>query len=418
LEPVFIENESGGTPERECRLNSPGFFGTVASKGLTSSMRNWPLISALLFVLCGPSIESCLIFAQTGGRATGPAISQQLAAPVSVSWSNLPLVRALKSLGAAQRMAIVLDRRVDPDQPITLAIDEEPLGEALAKIAGHLKLGYCQFGPVAYIGPQLMTRRLRTLAALRLDDVRPLPTPATRKLLMMRSWHWDDLTEPRSLVEALAAEAGVEIVGVDKIPHDLWPAADLPAMSWIDRLTLIAAQFNLTYELDKTGRRAQLVPAPENVALVRSYQAGADAAAVARRWAKALPEARVVVDKKRIRIEGRLEDHEDAQQRLRGKPTDQTTVTAGKEVYQLSVENAALDQVVQQIAERLNLEFNWDNAAIDAAGIATGQLVTVKVKDASLDELLGAVVNGTGLAFRRDDRKVSLYPAGREPGGQ
>ena len=107
----------------------------------------------------------------------------------------------------------------------------------------------------------------------------------------MRSSHWDDLTEPRQLVDALAEEAGVEILGVERIPHDLWPAADLPPLSWIDRLTLIAAQFELSFELDKTGRRAQLVPMPEDVAVVRSYQAGADAAVVARRWTKALPNA-------------------------------------------------------------------------------------------------------------------------------
>lgn len=381
-------------------------------------MRQCVLMSALLFALCGPSIDSGAIAEETGGWATGAAIGQQLAAPVSVSWSNLPLVRALKSLGTAQRMAVVLDRRVDPERPITLAIDQEPLGEAMEKIARHLKLGYCQFGPIAYFGPPAMARRLRTLAALRLEELRQLPSPATRKLLMMRSWHWDDLTEPRQLVDDLAAEAGVEIVGADKITHDLWPAADLPPLSWIDRLTLVAAQFELSFELDKTGRRAQLVAAPATVALSRSYRAGADAAAVARRWAKALPDARVVVDKNQIRIEGRLEDHEAAQQRLRGKPMEKTTVTAGKEVYQLSVENAALDQVVGQVAERLNLEFDWDRAAIDAAGIATDQLLTVKVQDASLDELVRAVLAGTGLAFRRDDRKISLYPARREPGKQ
>ena len=64
-----------------------------------------------------------------------------------------------------------------------------------------------------------------------------------------------------------------------------------------------------------------------------------------------------------------------------------------------------------QLAERLNLEFDWDRTAMDAAGIAADQLVSVKVKDASLDELVRAVLAGTGLAFRRNDRKILLYPA-------
>ena len=212
--------------------------------------------AALLFALCAGMIISRSHAADSEPWATGAAIGQQLAVPVSVSWTNLPLARALKSLAKAQHVAIVLDRRVDPERPITLAIDQEPLGEALEKIAGHLTLGYCQFGPVAYFGPPTIAKRLRTLAALRLDELRQLPTPVTRKLLMMRSSHWEDLTEPKQLLEDLAAEAGVEILGIDKIPHDLWPAADLPPLSWIDRLTLIAAQFDLSFELDKAGRKA------------------------------------------------------------------------------------------------------------------------------------------------------------------
>src|SRR6476660_551315 len=110
-------------------------------------MRNRLLTPALLFALCGPLVELGSIAAETGGWVSGAAVGEQLAAPVSISWSNLPLVRALKSLSAAQRIAIVLDRRIDPERPITLTIDQEPLGEALEKIAGHLKLGYCQLGP-------------------------------------------------------------------------------------------------------------------------------------------------------------------------------------------------------------------------------------------------------------------------------
>ena len=51
---------------------------------------------------------------------------------------------------------------------------------------------------------------------------------------------WDELAEPRTLLAALARENGLEIEGLDRVPHDLWPAADWPPMSLVDRLTLIA----------------------------------------------------------------------------------------------------------------------------------------------------------------------------------
>jgi len=167
----------------------------------------------------------------------------------------------------------------------------------------------------------------------------------------------------------------------------------------------------LTFQVDPSGQKVTLAPAPEKVVLSRTYQAGRDARAVVKRWSQAVRGARVKLEDQKIRVEGLLEDHEQIEERLRGKPTQRTVVTAGKEVYQLSLENAALSQVVEQLAQRLQLDFQWDLPAIEAAGISVDQLISVKVKDASLDELLQAISKGTGLSFRRKDRTVSIRPA-------
>src|SRR5262249_16044144 len=111
-----------------------------------------------------------------------------------------------------------------------------------------------------------------------------------------------------------------------------------------------------------------------------------------------------------IRVEGTWEEHEQVEQRLRGTPTRKTTVTAGAEQYQLSVQSAALSKVVDQLAGRLGLTFDWDHAAIDAANISVDQLISLKVHYVSLDELLQAVFKDTGLSFRCEDRKVSIFP--------
>ncbi len=264
--------------------------------------------------------------------ATDSRLREQLTAPASVSWSNTALSQALASLGAAQHVAVVLDRRVDADQLISITLPPEPLGDLLEKIGSQLHLGYSQFGPVAYFGPRPSAQRLRTLAAMRIEEVRGLPTASVRKFLQMRASHWDDLAEPRQLLAQLAEEADVEVTGTERIPHDLWRAADLPQLTWIDRLTLLTTQFDLTFQWDKTGKRIELVPVPENVFLTRTYPTGQQGQALATRWARVVPAARVTVEGAKIKVEGLLEDHERIEQRLGGTPTQRTVVNAGKEV--------------------------------------------------------------------------------------
>ncbi|MGD9722365.1 MAG: STN domain-containing protein [Pirellulales bacterium] len=349
--------------------------------------------------------------AATPDFATGAELQQRLAAPLDVAWTNAPLIRALENLSSSQHLAIVLDRRLDPEQPLTLELSGTSLAEGLAKIAEQTHAGYCQFGAVAYLGPVESAARLRTLAALRLEEAKSLPADRKRELLRLRTSRWDELAEPKQLAEALGQEAGVKIEGLEQIPHDLWRAADLPQLSWIDRLTLLAAQFDLAFRVDPAGAQVQLVPIPKRVSIARNYRLPKQAATSVRQWAQAVPQARLTVAGGELRVDGSLEDHEFVEHKLRGSPTKRTVTTPGKELYQLSVENAALRQVMDQLAERLKLDVQWDQAAIEAAGVAQDQLISVSVKDATLDALLDAVFAGTRLEYRRQDRAVQVRPA-------
>jgi hypothetical protein len=144
--------------------------------------------------------------------------------------------------------------------------------------------------------------------------------------------------------------------------------------------------------------------------LARTYVAGRDPNEIARRWAESLPSASVEVAAGKIRVAGRLEDHEYLEGRLRAVPARRTTITAGDKTYELSAERAALDKVVERLARQIDLEIEWDRPAIAAAGVAMDQLVSLKVKDATIDELLTAVFAGTGLSFKRTGRKIVIRP--------
>jgi len=351
---------------------------------------------------------------------TGPRLREQLATPVTVSWSNIPLGTALRRLAATQHVAILLDRRIDSDRGIDIALTRVPLAEGLGQVAERLNLAYSQLGPIAYLGPPEFARPLRSVAALRTDDAKRLPREKSRKFLATKALAWQDLAEPRAIIEALAAEVGAKLNGGERIPHDLWNAAALPPATWVDRMTLLTAQFGLSFRIDDAGQQITLVDWPRQVVLRRGYPLGKDGARQVERWKEALPDATVRIEKNKIMVEGLIEDHEAIEQRLRGaappgtpKPT-RTTTKPGKDVYQLSIENTALDKVVKQLGERLGLEIRWQPGAKSEQEPATDQLITVRVHDVDLDTLWQAVFKGTGWTFRRSERTLTIVPAERE----
>ena len=202
--------------------------------------------------------------------ATGPEFQEQLSRPADILWAENPLRQALGRLAEEKRTAIVLDRRVDPEQKLDVQISDVSLRAALQQIAASRGLGVSILGSVVYVGPAAAASRLRTLAALRADDARRLPAAAARKFRRARPMRWDDLATPRSLLVGLAEDNGLELSGLDLVPHDLWAGAELPPLSLTDRLTLLAVQFNLTFAVQSDGADLRLAPLP------RAHGAGAE----------------------------------------------------------------------------------------------------------------------------------------------
>ena len=209
--------------------------------------------------------------------ATGSALQKRLNSPLTILLLGNSLRQAVGKLSRLQGVAVLIDRRVDPDEKLDIRWDGVPLRAGLEEIAQTRGLGVSLLGPVLYLGPRGAAAQLRTLSALREEDVRRLPKAAAEKFTRAKAMAWDDLATPRELIEKLAAQNGLEVAGLDLVPHDLWAAADLPPLSWTDRLTLIALQFDLTFAISADGTEVRLVRVPDRVAIVRSYPGGADA---------------------------------------------------------------------------------------------------------------------------------------------
>lgn len=350
--------------------------------------------------------------AAEGGWLAGEALKQALSQKVAVTWSNVAARRAIEEFSLAQRVAVVLDRRVDPDQKVELSFSDVPLAEAFQRIASRLDVGTAMVGPVAYFGPKSTARRVATVSALASEAVSRLPSQARGRWLQTKAWKWEDLAEPRELVEEALRENGLVVENPKQIPHDLWAAADLPPLPLAARLTLILCQFDLTFEPAKDGASIRLVPMPEQPVIQRDYSVAGSAAEAAAKLKKMelLADAEVSVAGGKVVVRGRQEDQEIASELLAGRPARRTTVSEGRKVYSMPRVDAPVSKLLETISRQLNLEIEIDRPAIAAAGISLEKTVQVDVKDVTADQLLKAVLEPAGLVYQQRGNVVNVKP--------
>jgi hypothetical protein len=339
--------------------------------------------------------------------------------PVSVLWSETPFRDALDRLAAGQKVAVWLDRRVDPGRPVSLTINNTPVRDVLARAARDQGLGMCFFDSVAYLGPPEVVGRLRTLGQLRRQDVETLPRGVAKRFLRTETTRWDDLSSPRELLAALVQRNGLVIDGLDRVVHDLWPAADLPSLPLVDRLTLILAPLDLTFQLEDRSGRIRLVPVPNRVALTRRYPGGNNAAGLAEKWRRTIPESHIRVEGNQVVVEGRLEDHESLESERR-QPRAQISLADRQDgdldhlrIKYFVVKDLPLEGALRQLATRLNLELHLDADALRRSGMDVDRRISLTIRDATVDELFRAILQPAGLTFRRDGSTLEVHAARR-----
>ncbi len=196
---------------------------------------------------------------------SGPALRKKLESRESIAWSGQPLRDALEGFSRTQRVAVLIDRRIDPGQPVQALLTDTPLAELLTTVAESRGVGVSLFESVVYLGPPDTARRLRTVLEMRKGELTQLPTRQRLVWLQGRPWRWDDFATPRDLLGELAKEGKFDIKDLERVPHDLWAAADLPPLGMTERLTLVLAQFDYTYRLDPVAGAIQLERMPAEV---------------------------------------------------------------------------------------------------------------------------------------------------------
>jgi len=356
---------------------------------------------------------ACAAASEATTRAAGRAIGETRRG-ASIHWDGVPLRDALHRLPQLFDEPMFVDRRIDPNQRVSLDVEASSVDDVLKSIAEKLSLGTCRIETLRYLGPRSTAEQLRTVVVVRSDEVARLPAAIQASLGRQQRLTWPRFTEPRGLVRALAQDRGWRVAQADRIPHDLWAAGSLPSMTLIEQLTVLLAGFDLTFHASPSGRSLEIVPL-EPTTITRRYRVPARLREPAALLQQQLPDfpARIKVQGETISVDGRIEDHERLMEILRGTSSRERgsrPVREMMQIYTLRVVEQPVGAVLRQLAERLGWQLEIDEAALRAAGLSLEHRVSFAIENGDQDDLLKAMLHPAGLAFRREGERVIVVP--------
>lgn len=327
---------------------------------------------------------------------------QQLKALISTRW-DLPLKDVLHSIRETQRVAIFLDRRIDPTQQIQLEIQDETMRTALQQIANQANAQISRIRNVIYIGPNKTTDLLATVAAIHAEKHRRSQAKNTRVFTVGKTTQWNRLTQPQSIVTAIADSVNARITNIDAIPFDLWDKHAMPQLPFALRMSIVLAGFDLTYQMN-SDRSITLTPFPSEAKYQKSFSTNVNSANFNRIKAS-FPTLQITNNMQQLVATGRWEEIAELELLLNGNSvTRPKPMPTSKQVYTLSVTNQTIQDVLKAIASNEKLEIT----ASAAVRQIWDKRISLEAKELSLTDLLLQVVGKGNLQYRIVDKQLLI----------
>jgi len=311
---------------------------------------------------------------------------------MTATWDRQLLGIALEQITRHQHAAIWLDRRIDPSRPLSLSVRGERLQETLEKIASVCNLSIIQWSACTYLGPEKGVQTLITVEQRLQKELNDVAPAWRSRWLSKSSWKWPRLSQPRELIRMLFAGTGIKVEGLEQIPFDLWPARVLPSMSRVDRATLILVGFNLAPSLLADGSKCRIVPI--SIDWTSKYEEG-------------------------TKLDTYQSNHP-TQQEIRQPPSIrqlrrrsarspvQVGPAEGQQLLTLRVREKPVRVILQELSRQLGLEFKWDKKKLAESGHSLDVRISCAVEQASVEQLLEAVLKPVGLRARREMKVIHI----------
>jgi hypothetical protein len=325
----------------------------------------------------------------------------------------VPLRDAVARVSKLFGESVFIDRRVDPELRVSLQLEATSIDDVLQSVAEAQSLGLSRLGDLRYLGPAHAAGRLRTIAAVRSEEIARLPQRERTQLARKQRLAWPRLSEPHDLVATVASQRGWRVIQNGRIPHDLWGENALPELSLAEQLTVLLVGFDLSFRVAEDNRRFEIVPF-EPVTVQREYRLPRQLAAEPDLLQQELPNGAARVEGQKLIVDARVEDHERLAEILRNRSIaprgPRQPLRQSEQVYTLRVQDQPVGEILKQLAQRMNWAIEFDDASIRVAGRSLDTRVSFSVENSNQDELLNAALVPAGLDYRREGERIVVVP--------
>lgn len=334
---------------------------------------------------------------------TGDDFDQFIKSPVSVSWQHAELRKRLAEFSRSQKIPIVLDRRIDPNQRLDLVVRNVSVEQFLLRVAQQSGCQFCRFGDGYYVGPAENAQRLLAIDAI-LNRSPKRTSSASTAWGVVGSAAWDKLATPSQVLQQWLPENEFSISGLDQIDHDLMAAADAGALRLDLRLALLLSQFDLWFRQNKSGDAITIVPPPQSLSATMRLEGFDVTQALLQRVRSVAPECKVKKVRRSLSITGPADQLEMARNVVI-ESFEPTLRELDEKRFQLKVENKRrliLDAVAQQLAMELVVDPDSEPRL--------AEVITVEVKDATVYDLLDAIFRDSDCQYAIDGQTLRVTP--------
>lgn len=346
---------------------------------------------------------------------TEAAFNRALAEPLTARFDDMELGVLLKTLGDERKLAFLLDRRIDPTRHVSWRTGGEPFLEAVADRLSANHASARSVGSTIFVGPEDSLQKLRTVIALRMEELRSGGDAAVKQQFQVLRDHsvtWNEVAAPREVLQEIAGRWTIRVNGIEGVPYDLWPAGFMHDVNFVEALSLVLIQYDRTFEWNKTADAVTIVPMPEKVWIERRHAVPSSRRDSLRDDVDGiLKSIDHTLERDRLLVRGSIEEHERIATMLGQRPGKSTPtkfpVPLKQRQFSSKDENVRIRDAFQALREQ-GITINYDAAAFEQAKIDLDRRVDLKLNKASADVFLSALCEPLGVNYEIDGITVTL----------
>ncbi len=317
--------------------------------------------------------------------------------PSAQVFENISLRDALKNIQSSSGVTIWLDRRIDGEQLIQVNPGKRSHFECLTKLCQQTDTETAWLENILYIAPTHQSAKIENafweLFTHRGNDY----WRKQGKTIM-----WGDPTEVHWILEKGVRSVPFKLQGLESLEHDIWSKASIPETSIAAQWSCLLAGFGRTIKLDEQQRwNVVELPAESNVAFMYVKQLGKIGPTRLEEWRLKWPAAKVAKQRNgSMSITAPVAAHRDlmaATIKIKVAPSD----LGGSWSLEYKGELGSL-------LKTLSIQLDLKIIPSPLPKALAAKQIEIKVKEASIDNLLQEVTKQSGIPCTRQGNKVTL----------